>query len=822
MNETYLQLVIEADIPFALYFSNKQEDKISFYEATSELIALLNYIDSKKENGILQLVIPPLFFELTELEDFKNEITEFLEKNKGIRVKEYEYWNHIDKELNKSIKILLEQNKMELLASPISYIPLPYLSTEFGVNFQVEYGLFLIKKYFDYQTTGFWFPFDAYTPGLDLHIKNAGIQYSFINSNTVRLSDPFPTEKGVAVQSPHDIVFFPMEEELAKILQVNEWNKNRWEHLIRELMEQYNNYRQQSIISLSIPLTDFNKLKEEIEKSLSYLIEEGYLLWISPKTYKRQFSDQLDKVHLSSSLPTKIDFSRLEIQAPFYQSFSFMEKELSSWKQSRYSSLVSPIINQMEKEWILFGALLYQNRFSIEIALDHKNAFEQLRNNLKESLDQKWIEYRQIKYPVLKEKEIFQTNMQVEKYDVKKKILMLSWEYPPNVIGGLGTHVAGLCESLIKQNYEIHLITAQDISEKPIDKEEKEGLFVYRIAPLYKQEQYFIRWIGGLNLSMWDKAVELSKHHTFSCIHAHDWLVGAAGISLKEQLDLPLITTIHATEHGRNGGIFTEMQKFIHEKESQLINRSDSIIVCSEFMQQEVAQVFQLPTNKMTIIPNGITAQSKEKVFSNSLERYEIDTTKTIVFSIGRLVKEKGFGTFLEAAKIMSASNSNLLFILAGVGPLEAEYKEYIQRNNLLNVLMLGYLSDEQKQALYHLADIAVVPSRYEPFGIVALESLVFAKPTIVSNTGGLKSIVEHRKTGLLMETGNVNSLVEQLQYLIENPSISEAIGQNGRKLVEQLFSWNRVGEETKRVFEEVLLKNKINETVLEVETKIN
>ena len=129
----------------------------------------------------------------------------------------------------------------------------------------------------------------------------------------------------------------------------------------------------------------------------------------------------------------------------------------------------------------------------------------------------------------------------------------------------------------------------------------------------------------------------------FDLIQAHDWLVGAAAISLQEEWNIPLISTIHATEHGRNGGIHTEVQKFIHEKESQLIHASNGIIVCSDYMKDELIEIFQADQNKIYTIPNGIDMSFSYERATNAISGLSISSEKKVVFSIGRLVKEKGF-----------------------------------------------------------------------------------------------------------------------------------------------------------------------------------
>src|SRR4051812_9921138 len=186
----------------------------------------------------------------------------------------------------------------------------------------------------------------------------------------------------------------------------------------------------------------------------------------------------------------------------------------------------------------------------------------------------------------------------------KLNILILSWEYPPNIVGGLSRHVAGLSSHLAEQGHEVHVLTAGKENLPPV--EIMNGVTVHRVRPINENDDHFLSWIAGLNLAMAFKAEQLVDELDFDIIHAHDWLVGAAAISLKELLSLPLLTTIHATEHGRNNGIFTEIQRFIHEKEQQLIIESDQIIVCSEYMKVELNQVFALRDEKIAVIPNGI------------------------------------------------------------------------------------------------------------------------------------------------------------------------------------------------------------------------
>jgi glycogen synthase len=385
-------------------------------------------------------------------------------------------------------------------------------------------------------------------------------------------------------------------------------------------------------------------------------------------------------------------------------------------------------------------------------------------------------------------------------------ILILSWEYPPNVVGGLSRHVSGLSIHLARLGLNVHVLTAGN--ENLPSNEIINNVNIHRVKPLNEQDRDFFSWIGGLNLAMAQKAVELSGKMRFDLIHVHDWLVGAAGIVLKESFSIPLLTTIHATEHGRNSGIHNKIQHFIHEKEQQLIENSDQIIVCSQYMEHELITVFKAKKEKMVIIPNGIEVYKgilkSEKFFGNSFN-------KKMIFSIGRMVEEKGFKTMIKAASIAKENGLNLFFVIAGKGPmLECYRQEVIRRRLEEQLVFIGYITDAEKNSYLLQSDISVFPSLYEPFGIVALESMILGRPTIVSNVGGLKGTVLHMKTGLLMVPGDAESLLEQINFLIENPKKAEEIGLQGRKMVKGLYGWNRIASETMRVIEDVIINKRI------------
>ena len=397
-----------------------------------------------------------------------------------------------------------------------------------------------------------------------------------------------------------------------------------------------------------------------------------------------------------------------------------------------------------------------------------------------------------------------------EKYQAvwKLKILILSWEFPPNIVGGLSRHVIGLSTQLVEQGHEVHVLTAGKSDLPPL--EVMNGITVHRVRPINENDDHFLSWIAGLNLAMAFRTEQLGEEVGFDIIHAHDWLVGAAAISLKERLRIPLLTTIHATEHGRNNGIYTEMQQFIHEKEQQLIIESDQIIVCSEYMKEEIREVFALQDEGIAVIPNGVEPLKVNRQIAEVFP--ELKDTK-FIFSIGRIVEEKGFETIIEAAATAKDKEKDFVFVIAGKGPMLKEYQKQVLERELEGyVSFIGYVTDEQRNALVKGCELVVIPSLYEPFGIVVLESMAIGKPTVVSNTGGMKGIIKHLQTGMLMVPGSPKSLLEQIEYLLNQPEKANEIGSRGKQIVQSLYCWKRIAAETCRIMEDTLLNQRVNE----------
>ncbi|WP_152394814.1 1,4-alpha-glucan branching protein domain-containing protein [Paenibacillus guangzhouensis] len=394
-----------------------------------------------------------------------------------------------------------------------------------------------------------------------------------------------------------------------------------------------------------------------------------------------------------------------------------------------------------------------------------------------------------------------------------RKVLMLAWEFPPLVIGGLAKAVFDLSRYLVDQRIEVHVIT-RSVQGTP-SYERMKDIHVHRVHVLQTTTPVdFMDWVFQLNLAMTDYAVLLmeSGHH-FDFIHAHDWLVHYTAKDLKEYARTPLIATIHATEHGRNHGIIEhDVQRRIHQMETDLTAIADQVIVCSNAMVQEVQSLFTLPASKVSMIPNGVeiaslVPHSVERDYTSLRLQYAAPHNK-ILFYIGRLVYEKGIQVLIEALPLIHSSVPNTKLIIAGTGPMRAELEALAARLGLTShVTFTGFIHDDTRNDLLQLADVCVFPSLYEPFGIVALEAMQSGTPVVVSDTGGLAEIIEHGVDGYKALPGHLESLAWHVTEVLLHPEIAKNMAANALRKVEQRYDWKSIAVSTKQVYEGVIMR---------------
>ena len=362
------------------------------------------------------------------------------------------------------------------------------------------------------------------------------------------------------------------------------------------------------------------------------------------------------------------------------------------------------------------------------------------------------------------------------------KILMLTWEYPPRVVGGISRVVYDLSRTLLKDGHEVTVVTYKE-GDAP-EFEDDKGVKVYRVDNYMINPNNFIDWIMQLNFNLIAKANEIiSKEGKFDVIHAHDWLVAYAAKTLKNSYNIPIVSTIHATEAGRNSGIHDEVQRYINDTEWMLTYEANEVIVNSNYMKSEVQRLFGLPFEKINVVPNGVnlnkfTGMDRDYSFRR---KYAMDNEKIILF-MGRLVYEKGIQNLIAAMPKVLASYHDAKLVIAGKGGMLDELKAQADYLGISNkVYFAGYMNGKDVERMYKAADISVFPSTYEPFGIVALEGMLAERPIVVSDAGGLGEIVEHRVTGMKSYCGNPNSIADSILELLFNPELCDNIVKNAK-----------------------------------------
>lgn len=399
------------------------------------------------------------------------------------------------------------------------------------------------------------------------------------------------------------------------------------------------------------------------------------------------------------------------------------------------------------------------------------------------------------------------------------KILMLTWEYPPRIVGGIARVVHDLSKRLIKDGHEVTVITYKD-GEMP-EFENDKGVNVYRIDNYMIHPNNFIDWIMQMNFNMIAKANELiANGEKFDVIHAHDWLVAYAAKTLKQSYNIPLISTIHATEAGRNSGIHDEVQRYINDTEWLLTYESSEVIVNSNYMKCELQRLFGLPFEKINVVPNGININN-----FNGIERdyefrrqYAMDNEKIILY-VGRLVYEKGVQNLISAMpKILNGYNDSKL-VIVGKGGMYDELKNQANAMGIANkVYFTGYLNSKQVQKMYKCADVAVFPSTYEPFGIVALEAMLAGVPAVVSDVGGLDEIINHGIDGMKSYAGNSNSIADSVLALLYDHKLCANISKNAKSKVKEQFNWNKIAQDTHFIYEKAICQTMAEKQARQIE----
>lgn len=390
------------------------------------------------------------------------------------------------------------------------------------------------------------------------------------------------------------------------------------------------------------------------------------------------------------------------------------------------------------------------------------------------------------------------------------RVVMLSWEYPPRIVGGISPHVFELSRKLAERDVEVHVIT-KATPQAPDEEIEPSGVHLHRVH-LERDPDNFVHEIQLLN-----KATDLRCRQLLeewrpegkpTLFHAHDWLSLDAARSLKYEYQLPMLATVHATESGRNNGIHNDLQRYIHEAEYWLTYEAWRVIVCSDFMKSEVNRYFNCPSDKVDVIYNGVDPDKFqfewcEKDRAAWRSKLALPHEKIVMY-VGRFVREKGIHVLLNAANVVLANQPDTKFVIVGGGHRES-LEKFVRWAGLKDkVLFTGFMANRSLHQLYRCADVAVFPSLYEPFGIVALEGMAAGAAVVASDAGGLREVVLHDKTGTTAYAGDAASLGWAILRVLQDPAHAAKLKTNAEARLRQEFDWGKIADQTVDVYNRV------------------
>jgi glycogen synthase len=386
---------------------------------------------------------------------------------------------------------------------------------------------------------------------------------------------------------------------------------------------------------------------------------------------------------------------------------------------------------------------------------------------------------------------------------------MLSWEYPPVVVGGLGTHVHQLAEALAGAGHEV-VVVSRHADILPAE-EIVNGVRVVRVPedpPVFGFGTELLAWTMAFNHALTRAALAACERFAPQVVHAHDWLVAHASVTLAEHLRVPLVSTVHGTEAGRHQGWLPEqVNRSIHSVEWWLAHGSRRVIACSAYMRWEITRLFDLPGQRVEVIPNGVPldrfAVGREAVAA-ARQRFGTGSGSgdpgggPIIVYVGRLVYEKGIQDLLTALPRLRRRHPGVRAVICGTGPQEAELRQQAARLRLgRSVEFTGYLPDGDMTALIGAADCVCVPSIYEPFGLVALEAAAAGTPLAVSDVGGLREFVQPGRTGLRFPPADPAALADAVGTLLTDTQLARRLAGTARAEVARHYAWADIATRT-------------------------
>lgn len=398
------------------------------------------------------------------------------------------------------------------------------------------------------------------------------------------------------------------------------------------------------------------------------------------------------------------------------------------------------------------------------------------------------------------------------------KILMFGWQFPPDCNGGLGVACYGLSKALCEENLNVTFVLPREINtsetlakivfaNKALKFKSSEDIFSgYITSKKYRDiVNRFPDFYGNtlleevMHYAQSAGAIALSENPDI--IHAHDWLSFLAGLEARRATGKPLVLHIHATEFDRTAGQGVNEQ--VYEIEKKAMHEADLIIAVSEFTKQKIVSHYDISPDRIEVVHNGIDENDfrpSAPIFREIKEKYK----QKIVLSLGRITIQKGLGYLVRAAKKVIEHYPNVLFIISGSGDMQREMMMEASYLGISDkVIFTGFASREDSNALYEAADLFVLPSVSEPFGMTPLESIIKGTPVIISKQSGVSEVL---KNALKVDFWDVDEMANKIIAVLQNDTLGKTLIEESSKEVKDM-SWKSVAKKVKKIYKKVLRK---------------
>jgi len=413
------------------------------------------------------------------------------------------------------------------------------------------------------------------------------------------------------------------------------------------------------------------------------------------------------------------------------------------------------------------------------------------------------------------------------------KMAVLVYEYPPKIVGGLGTYAAEITRKFVLMDHDVTVFTMNDDEGSLPTREIWRGIEIHR--PLHIDISDSLPDVVAEDVKKWGRGIHLfskilvynylsasklvnelirKENFKYDIVIAHDWLSAISGITIKKEVGLPFVFHVHSTEKGRTLGNGSEVVSNI---ELHGAKAADMIVTVSYAMKDELIKL-GFPQEKIQVCYNGVDPQKYDPEAVNPeqarkvRESYGIKDDEQMILFLGRLVGVKGVDKLVMAMPHVLQKIPKAKLVIVGVGDLQDYLLNLVKTMRLQDVVKLNFefISEEERILHYAACDVAVFPSLYEPFGIVALEAMSMERPVVVGAAGvsGMREAViccGEEQCGFHINPSNPADIAWGITSALENPEKRKWLGKNGRRRVLEEFTWDKVAEKTIALYEQVL-----------------